>query len=191
VDDETASETDGRRERVLRSAALFYAGLTILALVIGVITDNSLLWRRRPEQILDVAFQFGLGLGLGAAIILASSLLTRASNWGKSFEAMVQELFGPLAWSDCFFLALLSSLGEELFFRGALQPLLGLYPTSLLFALAHWPRSRELLPWTIMAGMLGLGFGYWTEASGQLAAPIAAHFLVNFVNLRLITKKAS
>ena len=189
--EEAPPEDRDRQARVLRGAALFYAMLTASSLFIGLMTENALFWNERPKQLTDVAAQFGLGLLLGAAIIVTSNVLTRFARWGQSFERMVRELFGPLAWSDCFFLALLSSLGEELFFRGALQPLLGLYPTSLLFALAHWPRNRELLPWTIMAGLLGLGFGYMSEASGQLACPIAAHFLVNFVNLRLITQRSA
>lgn len=178
-----------RQENLLRAAALFYAALTLAALAIGIFTENALLWRARPESLSSILTQLLLGLLVGGLVILLSSLLTRFTGWGQSFEHMVREIFGPLAWSDCFFLALLSSLGEELLFRGALQPLLGLYPTSLLFALAHWPRDRSLVPWTLMAGGLGLGFGVMVEESGQLGGPIAAHFLVNFVNLRLLTRE--
>lgn len=187
-EDDASRGPSPRQDHILRAAALFYAALTLAALAIGVFTENALLWRARPDGLGPVLEQLTLGLGVGLAIIGASNLLTRWTGWGRSFERVVRELFGPLAWSDCFFLALLSSLGEELFFRGALQPLLGLYPTSALFALAHWPRDRSLLPWTLMAGVLGLGFGLMVERSGQLAGPVAAHFLVNFVNLRLLTR---
>lgn len=176
------------QDQVLRAAALFYAAMTVVAMLVGLATDNPLLWRRRPERLGVVLEELGLGLALGAGVLLASSLWTRWTSWGRSFERLVRDLFGPLRWSDCFVLALLSSLGEELLFRGGLQPILGLYPTSVLFALAHWPRDRSLIPWTAMAGALGLVFGLMAERSGQLTGPIAAHFLVNFVNLRRLTR---
>ena len=44
-------------------------------------------------------------------------------------------------------------MAEELLFRGALQPDLGLGLTSLLFMFMHWPMNARLIPWTLSAGL--------------------------------------
>jgi len=85
-------------------------------------------------------------------------------------------------------LAACSSLGEELLFRGALMPWLGLPLSSLVFASLHIGPGRRFVPWTLMALALGIGFGYLARSTGSLGAPIAAHFTINFVNLRFIVR---
>ena len=92
-------------------------------------------------------------------------------------------------------LAIASSLGEEAFFRGALLPALGrggLVTSSLVFALLHLgPLSRfpRMLPWTISSFVTALVLGGLFLVTGNLVAPVMAHFLVNFVNLRLVTER--
>ena len=84
-------------------------------------------------------------------------------------------------------LAFLSGIAEEALFRGALQPKVGLVAASLLFGLAHFVPRREFAVWTgttILAGfMLGLLF----QKTGNLIAPIVAHFIVNALNLRWLS----
>ena len=72
-----------RRQRLLRAAALFYAALTLAALAIGVFTEESLVWRKRPEHLQTILVQLGLGLLLGALIIVASNAFTRLT--GRAF----------------------------------------------------------------------------------------------------------
>jgi membrane protease YdiL (CAAX protease family) len=74
-----------------------------------------------------------------------------------------------------------SALGEEVFFRGYLQPRVGLLVTSLVFALAHFSYASvsEVAAVFLLALALG-GLYRWT---GNLWAPIAAHFVFNLVNL--------
>ena len=80
-------------------------------------------------------------------------------------------------------LAVLSSVGEELFFRGAMQPTAGLWLTTTLFGLMHLPHRREFWPWTVSALVMGLIFGVLTEQTANLAGAIIAHFVINFLNL--------
>ena len=82
----------------------------------------------------------------------------------------------------------LSAVAEEAFFRGALQPQLGLPATSLLFALAHFAPRRDLLPWTAFALAAGFALGALFEATGNLVAPTLAHAVVNAINLWLLSR---
>ena len=57
---------------------------------------------------------------------------------------------------------------------------------GLVFALLHIGPGRRFLPWTISALVLGLGFGVLARWTGNLGGPIAAHFMINFLNLKFI-----
>jgi len=81
-----------------------------------------------------------------------------------------------------FLLALFSSLGEEIAFRGALQPVAGLWPTAVLFALTH--TQYQFTPALLIILAVGIVFG-WTRKHYGTTAAIAAHFLYNFSLLAL------
>ena len=71
-------------------------------------------------------------------------------------------------------------------FRGALLPWFGLWWQGLVFALLHVGPGRRFLPWTVSALVLGIAFGALAVWTGNLGAPIAAHFTINYLNLRYI-----
>ena len=81
-----------------------------------------------------------------------------------NFEAMTPShalLFGVLA-----------AFPEEIFFRGALQPLLGLWLTALIFGALH-AVSMTYFIYTFFAG---IGLGLLVNWRGDLWASTAAHF---------------
>ena len=55
-----------------------------------------------------------------------------------------------------------------------------------MFALLHVGPGKRFLPWTVSAFVLGLAFGELAVWTGNLGGPIAAHFAINFLNLRYI-----
>jgi membrane protease YdiL (CAAX protease family) len=118
------------------------------------------------------------------------------------------DLLGPgLDSQKGFVIAVYSSIGEEAFFRGFLQPLLirkigefsdapdslvvtvlGVIAASLVFGALHFPVVKELRPWTVFAIVAGLLFGGLAAWSGSLAAPVLAHLLINWLNLKRLTE---
>ena len=60
---------------------------------------------------------------------------------------------------------------------------------SLAFGLIHFVPRREMLPWTAFAVVAGFVFGWLFDFSGQLAAPVAAHTVVNGINLPLLIRR--
>lgn len=131
-----------------------------------------------------------LAAGLcGAAIALLSSrVITRRTRSGERLARSLAAVLGPLELRHCLWLAAASGVGEEAFFRGALQPRVGLLPASLLFGLAHFTPRRELRAWSLFAFAGGLGLGGLFEATGNLVAPVVAHAVLNAVNLRLLVR---
>ncbi|MDP8945373.1 MAG: CPBP family intramembrane metalloprotease, partial [Actinomycetota bacterium] len=81
--------------------------------------------------------------------------------------------------------AIFSGVGEEAFFRGALQQEFGLVVASLLFGLAHVGPDRRYFVWTAWAVLAGFVFGFLYEVSGSLLAPILAHTAHNAATLLL------
>lgn len=87
-------------------------------------------------------------------------------------------LFGEFdtVW-EWFALALVSGIGEELLFRGAIQPVLGLLPTALLFAIAHV--QYGLTPATLTIFIIGLVLGHLRQRTNT-STTIFVHFGYNF-----------
>lgn len=133
-----------------------------------------------PSPSLDVWIGLGPALGVVAATRWASSRLRFAGRMSAAMARVV----GPVSGWTTLWLAAASALGEELLFRGALQPSLGLVATSLLFAAVHVPLERDLALWPTFALGAGLLLGGMAEATGALLAPVVCHFSINLWNLR-------
>jgi hypothetical protein len=80
-------------------------------------------------------------------------------------------------------LALVSGVAEELCFRGALWPQLGLVGTSVFFGLCHVLPVRALAGYPVFAFFAGLLFGLLRERTGSVWPCVAAHATVNALNL--------
>ena len=163
---------------------VLYLSLAAAAVVWGSVRGQPNLWRW-PEQD-DPRFWSGLLLGaaMGLLIVFGSRLSVHRFEWARALHREFRAMLSPLTDPEIVILALASSIGEELFFRGALMPVVGVWASSAVFALLHiGPRARYL-PWTIGSFVAGLLFCALYRWSGDLTGPVLAHFTVNFLNLR-------
>jgi len=181
-----------RARRLVRTALLFYGLLLGVALAWrGGLAGESLLYAhpRGRAAGLDPLSDAALGAAAAAAVIALSWLWTSGSAWGERLARALAGLVGRPALGEIAVLALASGVGEEAFFRGALQPRVGLVAASLVFGLAHFVPRREFLPWTAFSVAAGFLLGALFEATGNLVAPVVTHALVNGVNLTLLTRR--
>ena len=123
---------------------------------------------------------------IGLAVVVASRLAVRHVHWAQRLHRDFRSILGELSGKEILILALASSVGEELLFRGALLPWLGVWPQALIFAALHVGPGRRFLPWTLAAFVVGVGFGFLVHWTGDLGAPIMAHFIINYLNLSFI-----
>jgi membrane protease YdiL (CAAX protease family) len=178
----------------VRAAGVFYGLLLAAALAWRTgWAQEPLLYANADAAARGVAWPADLGWGLagGAAVIGVSWLATSHSSWGDRLARALARLVGRPSLGQVAILALASGVGEEAFFRGALQPRVGLLGASLLFALAHFVPRRDMLAWSGFSLVAGLALGALFEWTGNLVAPITAHALVNGVNLPLLTRHYS
>ncbi len=155
-------------------------------------------WRGRPWALVhpspwldlprtwSVAASLGHGITVAALTLASTRLVVRRSRWARELHVAFRELLGPLDSRSIAVLALASGIGEEVFFRGALQPSLGLVATSLFFGLVHIGPDRRFLAWTAWAVLMGFVLGAIHEATGSLWGCVLAHVAINYENLQFI-----
>jgi membrane protease YdiL (CAAX protease family) len=172
----------GRSRSVL--VLSLYFTMAVAGVAWGLLRDHPNPWRLGGAGPASPWLGLLVGVGLGLAFVAGSRLAVARYEWARWLEQDFRHRLGPLTRRECLLLAAASSLGEEVFFRGAMLPVLGLGWTSLVFALVHIGPRLRYLPWTLSALAAGLAFGGLYVWSGDLTGPLVAHFLVNFLNLR-------
>lgn len=118
---------------------------------------------------------------LVAALLGGAWFLEKTLPSFRYAQRLMQRALAPLTLSlpTIFLLAAVSSVAEEVFFRGALLPAIGVWGQALLFGLMH-PATRKGWSYTAFTFVAGLAFGYATLLTGILWPAVLAHFVVNF-----------
>jgi membrane protease YdiL (CAAX protease family) len=93
----------------------------------------------------------------------------------KTLDSMTQGIQNP---AGALLIGLTAGIGEELFFRGALQPRFGIVLTAAAFALMH---QQYELSW-VLVGMFGIGILLGIERKRYgTAAAIVTHATMNII----------
>jgi membrane protease YdiL (CAAX protease family) len=167
--------------RFVAQAAVFYTALLFAAVILGLSRGrNALALGDSALSDLSVGVIIACGtVGLGILFYRLSPALRTLS------DELAPHLVDDARWRDLILLSVFSGTGEESFFRGALQPELGLVATALLFGLLHVGPDRRYLVWTVWAVGAGFLFGALYQWTGGILAPITAHVLHNAATLLL------
>lgn len=173
---------------VRASTVVHQEGVLALLALIGLgLRDGSPLAGLAPRGALVPGLTAGLAAGLAAALVLAA-----VGRWDPL--ARLQEFQRRLVagWStgDAALVAVFSGLAEEALVRALLQPLVGLLPAAVLFALLHVIPDKKLWLWPVLALGLGLGLGLLFERWGWPAAALA-HAALNAVGLLRLRRAAA
>ena len=124
----------------LRVAAAVYGTLAVLAIGWGFLRGDPDLFHHPDGWLhLDVGMALAIGIPVGVAIgalfAWATRLAVRRTAFARRIPVEFRALFGPLAERDILLFSALSAVSEEIVFRGALQPILGLVLAALAFGL--------------------------------------------------------
>ena len=173
--------------RAIQLMSFFYlvVGLAALGIIFYFDLSKGI---RFPHTFEQGVLQVLVGVGVGGIVIFCSRVAARLFSSVRTLEDGFRGVIGGLSAKDAFWAALASSVGEELFFRAALQPLVGLWIASGIFALLHWGSGKAFVAWPILALGAGLILGGLFELFEMIWAPIVAHFTINFVNLRYLSR---
>lgn len=176
------------------AAVIFYALMVFVAVGVGHwwLDLDLLEWHNRLNTALWLDATIGAATGL--VVVLASRGFEKYTDWARTLNEEFRKILGEATPTQVLVLAVTSGIGEEVFFRGFLQQALsdlwlgsdwlGLIIASVVFGLIHvGPDRRKFLPWTIMAVVMGFGFGLIYLFTGNILGAVVAHFTINFFNL--------
>jgi hypothetical protein len=128
----------------------------------------------------DVLAGSGLGVLLFIVMLGAQTLLAvlQPPDVVAQQNAAAAELFRHYAAALPLWLCLIvaAGVGEELLYRGALQPIFGIFATAIFFMLMH--QQYAFTPAWIVIFLVGLGFA-WLRQRYSTTAAILAHMLYN------------
>lgn len=166
-------------------------GMVVLAL-----TGLGLFTRRSPRQVAErlglervTLQQVGVAvvgmavlLGLQVAVTMLWQQLDPEGLEGLNAAGNV--LFGEFTgfWA-ALTIGLTAALGEELVFRGALQPRFGLLVTAVMFTIVH--SQYGFSPATLLVLIIALVLG-WLRRRYNLNVPIMVHFGYNFLSVLVL-----
>jgi len=168
-----------------------YALLASLATALVLALRGGLPWvHPAPWITLPLGSSLGLSAGLGVGLGLVLVLLTRVAvprfRWARGLHLELRPVARDLTIGRILVIAGFSSVGEELLFRGMLQPWIGLVPAALLFGVVHQIPGPSRWVWVGWATIVGLGLGAIFALTGSLLGPLVAHALINGVNLAFL-----
>ena len=92
----------------------------------------------------------------------------------RVYRDILKPVFSGIGVREVVVIALAAGIGEELLFRGALQPEIGLLPASLVFGALHMG-GRGTLTFGCWVALMGAALGWLAAATGGLLAPVVAH----------------
>ncbi len=167
--------------------AAVYAGMALLATLLALALRGAPPFTMTPWLPLrpprDVLYSLALGVCLGALVAIGTRFCVPRFSWAKNLHRELRPLTRGLSSFGIVGLAATSSLGEELLFRGLLQPWLGLWLQALLFGVLHQLTGPSRWVWAGWATLVGLAFGAIFALTGSVVGPLVAHALINGLNL--------
>jgi membrane protease YdiL (CAAX protease family) len=174
----------------LTAQVLTCVGFSLIALLIIFVAQREPLSVFRGPMTLGEQLLAGLGLSALAAVgsYISFRLTAKSEATANTIKA-----YGRLDLSGLnpVWISLAVAIGEELLFRAALQPLLGVWITSLIFLLTHTPvyqfRRLNLAALVQAAGVFGasVALGFIYQYVGLLAA-MMVHTALDVIGLYVV-----
>jgi uncharacterized protein len=174
-------------ERFFKSACLFEAALTVVAVALGWLSSIN------PFATLhysETAILYGI-LGTIPLFLLFLLLEQIGTESVVAIRRFLLETLGPALhrchWADLFILAAIAGISEEILFRGVIQPWMesswgitaGLVGSNIIFGLVHAVTPLYAVLATLVGIYLGLALDYGGERN--LLTPIIIHGLYDFL----------
>jgi len=176
------------RERVTW-VVLGYGALGVLGATLSLAFGGGAVTRAPwfPESRLEgLVASLVLGVAGAALAIIVTHALFRRARWARALHGELRPIVSGAGGGVIVLMALASSVGEELFFRGFLSVTAGVFLSSLAFGALHQVRGRGRIGWAASAFAMGVFLSLLYGITGQLVGCVVAHAIVNVVNLQYV-----
>jgi membrane protease YdiL (CAAX protease family) len=189
-----------------------YGALGVLGASLSVAFGGGA-FTRRPwfveSPFEGIALSLVLGVAGAALAIIVTHALLRRARWARALHGELRPIVSGEGEGVLVLMALASSIGEELFFRGFLSVSIGVIASSVAFGALHQVRGRGFmvrgfapgtpaekarlaerssasLGWALTAFVMGVFLSLVYGITGNLVGCIVAHALVNVVNFQYL-----
>jgi len=170
-----------KAERFFYYALLFEASLGVVGWGIAAYyfsTPKPFLFQLNKND-----FYFALFLllpPLMAAVFLLSPMGNKSNPIQRLTEDVKKNLgffIKNLSFTEIVALGCAAGIGEEFLFRGALQPMMGIFLSSLIFALLHW------VSWVyaFFSFLMSLYLAWVYQKTGNLFVPVFIHAVYDII----------
>ncbi|MBN1297943.1 CPBP family intramembrane metalloprotease [bacterium] len=152
-------------------------GFPLAAAVIDILcrqTDLVSAWAAAPANLPGTGLALLITPGLAWSLHRIMRAFPFFHDIGKINRSLVRTL-KPSLW-QIVGISVAAGWGEEIFFRGAVQPVLGIVTTSVIFAGLHTGfrfRVPALRKYFALVFILSLGLGMTAQAAGLVTAMVA------------------
>ena len=166
------------KELLYRLSLLTLFGFSILGILIiynfqNISIQEALLGGEHWFLQLSYGLTYGFIAAFAALAIIRTQLLAPITSFYSSLFSSLN-----LTVEDVFFYSFCAGVGEEVFFRAALQPFFGIWLTALIFVAIHGyldPRNWRMMLYGTLLVIITAGMGYLFQTVGLLAAA-SSHF---------------
>lgn len=165
------------------------AAMVVLAAGIAYVARRELLW----QVLLALPGWSSLGYGLLGGLTSMTLVLALYTLSPRFAEALAEssvrtatEAVDRFGWGAMLLIGTLAAVGEEVLFRGALQPLIGVALAAALFGFSHGGWRRQMWAYAVAAAVAGLVFGHLYGYTGDLWASILAHAIHNVAAVAMV-----
>ncbi|MCO6046916.1 CPBP family intramembrane metalloprotease [Aeoliella sp. ICT_H6.2] len=199
----TTSQPDAQKSSFLGLAIAFELTLAVVGWLVAWLGGVPLASLMRPREDLAAALGWGAAATLPLLVMLVATLLCqwRPIAWLRRLVGrFVRLVFGQARWWQFAAVSIAAGVGEEVLFRGAIQPVaiayaghlfdptigmvLGLVIASLLFGMVH------AASWSYfwLATLVGLYFGSLSLWREEILSAMIAHAAYDFLALTAISR---
>jgi membrane protease YdiL (CAAX protease family) len=171
----------GRKDVILQLAIFTLVAMPLVAILFDRYTEtvnlaaalvgNTVWWLQ-----LIIGTLFGFVAAVGAQFIIERPFMQKVHVKYSSVLGNFQ-----LTWSEIILISVCAGVGEELLFRGAIQPFAGIVFTAIAFVAIHGylnPRDWRMSVYGVYMSLVIVTLGFFAERMGLLSA-IAAHTAID------------
>lgn len=169
--------------------------VSVISGLIWLLIANLIIYYIQEKKLADLFFsgdhfliQIGIGLVAGAIFGLAGIGLIRLPSFKKildEYSIIRQVKKMDLSVNEIVYVSLVAGISEEILFRGAIQPVIGIWLTSILFIGVHGyirMQSAKHVLYSLFTFVLSCMLGGLFIYIGLISA-MTAHFIYDVVVL--------
>lgn len=169
--------------------------VSIISGLIWLLIANLIIYYIQEQKLADLFFagyhfllQIGIGLGAGIVFGFAGIGMIRMPSFKKILDeyAIIRQVKQmDLSVNEIVYISLVAGISEEILFRGAIQPVIGIWLTSILFIGVHGyirMQSVKHFLYSLFTFLLSCMLGALFIYIGLISAMVA-HFIYDVVVL--------